>query len=447
MIQGHLTAGGSGMPNLPLAMVPGHPELHSKEELRKLVEAVTIDQVIKALTVQPEEEKVALEPDIKDIVFSGTLEEVNRFFYENKWQDGIPIVPPTIGKVEEFLTFTNRDPEEVLGALLPDTREATIWNVAVNGVMAGCRPEYMPVLIALVEVMVDPEYGMEHSGNTPGSEALITINGPIIKDLDFNYLQGALRVGFQANTSIGRFWRLFLRNVAGFLPHETDKGTFGNTWRVVLAENEDVLAKIGWKPTSVYRGFKEGDNVVTVARYSSGGVVVSVYGSTAEEVLPYLVDSVVKHIGWELLFTTGSIGNPLIACTQMPHLILSPCVAEIMAKSGYSKRDVMQHLYEHARMPAWKVEQYGKWSNTQTSTLCELVEAGVSPKQFCESKDQNRMVPIVCSPDDFLITVSGDSLKNNAFVFITNGALGYTTSKKIDLPAKWDELLKEAGEK
>ena len=444
MIQGNLTAAGSGMPNLPLAMIPGHPDLHATEELKKWIEGVTVDQVIRALTVQPKETIQASEPRHRDIAFEGTFEEVNRFFYENKWQEGIPIVPPTIEKVEDFLKFTVRSPSELLGVLLPDSREATVWNVAVNGVMAGCRPEYMPVLIALVEVMADPRYGVEHSSNSPGAEALITINGPIIKDLSFNYEQGALRVGFQANTSIGRFWRLYLRNVAGFLPHQTDKGTYGNTWRGVLAENEDFLAKIGWKPMSVEQGFKKEENVVTVSRYTSGGVIVSVFGNKAEEVLPYLEDGVVRHIGWELVFTTGSSGNPEFACTQRPHLIITPCIAEILAKSGYSKQDVKQHMYEHARVPAWRVEQLQKWTNLSRCTLCELVEKGVAPKQFCESTDPNRMVPIVCSPDDFLITVSGDPFRNNAYAFAHNGQLGYTTSKKIELPANWNELLKEA---
>ena len=447
MIQGSLTAGGSGMPNLPLAMIPGHPDLHTAEELEKAIKTVTLDQVITALTVQPEGAKQVPEPRPKDVVFEGTFEEVNKFFYENKWQEGIPIVPPTAKKVEEFLRFTDRSPLDVLGVLLSDSREATVWNVAVNGVMAGCRPEYMPVLVALVEVMADPRYGVEHSSNTPGAEELITINGPIIKELDFNYEQGALRVGYQANTSIGRFWRLYLRNVAGFLPHETDKATYGNTWRVVLAENEEVLARIGWKPTSVDQGFNEGDNVVTVARHTSGGVIVSVFGSTADEVLPYLEDGLVRHIGWELaLFTTGSLGNPGWACTERPHLILSPCIAEVLAKSGYSKQDLKQHLYDHVRVPAWKVEQLGKWGNFHTCSLCELVEAGVTPRQFCESEDPNRMVPIVCSPADFLISVSGDTLRNNAYVFAHNGKLGYTTSKKIELPSNWEELLKEAQE-
>jgi len=442
--QGHSTAKGSGMPNLPLAMIPGHTDVHNDEEFRKAIENVTLEQAIRAFVEQPEEEKETPEPESKDVVFAGTFEDVNKFFYENRWQDGIPIVPPTMEKVGEFLKFTNRSADEVLGVLLPDRREATIWNIAVNGVMAGCRPEYMPVLIALTEVLADPRYGVEHSSNTPGAEALITLNGPIIKELDFNCTQGALRVGFQANTSVGRFFRLYLRNIAGFLPHDTDKGTFGNTWRVVLAENEEALARIGWKPTSFYQGFDEGDNVVTVARYTSGGVIVSVYGSTAEQVLPYLGDGLVRHTGWELIFTSGLPANPGFARTQKPHLIISPCIAEVIAKSGYSKKDVQHYLYEHARIPAWKFEQILEWMHASKVDLCKMAKKGIAPKAFGESTDPNRMVPIVGSPDDFLITVSGDPLRNNAYAFASNGILGYTTSKKIELPPGWNELLKEA---
>ena len=156
--------------------------------------------------------------------------------------------------------------------------------------------------------MCDPEYGVEHSGNTPGGDTLIILNGPLIKELGFNYTQGALRDGFLPNTSVGRFWRLYLRNVAGFLPHQTDKATFGNTWRVVLAENEDVLRNIGWEPNSVEMEFKAGDNTVTIARYTGGGSLSSVSGSTPEEMLPYLADSVQRFNNWQVTFTT-SHGN------------------------------------------------------------------------------------------------------------------------------------------
>ena len=305
--QAAATSVGLGMPNLPVAMIPGHPGAQSLAELRANVHNVTAQQVIDNLLRQPAEKEIAPEPAARDIVFRGTFEEVNAYFYEREWSDGLPIVPPTIEKIEEFLSFTDRAPEESLGILLPENRAATIWAVAVNGVMAGCRPEYMPILVALAEAMADPVYGVEHSGNTPGSETLIILNGPIIKDLNFNYTQGVLRDGFMPNTSVGRFWRLALRNMAGFLLHKTDKGTFGNTFRVVLAENEDALARIGWPPNSVDMGFAAGDNTVTISRFTGGGVIVSVTGSTPEQMMPYIADGVAKETGWEIVFTVGGL--------------------------------------------------------------------------------------------------------------------------------------------
>ena len=323
--------------------------------------------------------------------------------------------------------------------LLPDKRAATVWSIAVNGVMAGCRPEYMPILVALIEAMCDPEYGVEHSGNTPGGDTLIILNGPIIKELGFNFTQGALRDGFLPNTSIGRFWRLYLRNVAGFLPHKTDKATFGNTWRVVLAENEDVLAKIGWEPTSVEMGFKAGDNTVTIARYTGGGSLSSVSGATPGEMLPYLADSLQKFNNWQITFTT-SHGNG----TLRPLAVISPIIAETIAKAGWSKAAVKKYLYDHARRSARDFErQLRVWNIRGVWDLKDDVKHKRIPKAFYESDDPDRMVPIVWEPEDFMIAVAGDPLRNNAYVFAHNGFLGYPVGKKIQLPKNWERLLAE----
>ena len=191
------------------------------------------------------------------IVFRGTLHEVQEYFHQNLWSDGLPIIPPTLEDVEAFLKFTDRPPGEVLGICLPEYREATIWNIAVNGVMAGCRPEYMPLLIATVEAITDPFFHLEDGGATPGWEPLIIVNGPIVKDLDFNSGSGVMSVGRQANTSIGRFLRLYMRNVAGqrIPPGDTDKARIGYTFNVAMAENEDAVNEIGWALFSADRGF------------------------------------------------------------------------------------------------------------------------------------------------------------------------------------------------
>jgi hypothetical protein len=388
--------------------------------------------------MQPVKQELADEPAEREIVFRGSFEEVNAYFYEREWSDGLPIVPPTLEKIEEFLSFTERDPKETLGVLLPENRAATIWAVAVNGVMAGCRPQYMPILVALAEAMSDPVYGVEHSGNTPGAETLIILNGPIIKELNFNYTQGVLRDGFMPNTSVGRFWRLAIRNIAGFRLHKTDKGTFGNTFRVVLAENEDALAKIGWPPNSVDMGFSAGDNTVTITRFTGGGVLASVTGSTPEAMMPYLADAVAKQTGWEIVFTVGGLSFG----TLRPALVLSPILAQTIARAGWTKDDVKRYLFEHARMPAWRVEAFTEtWADFRIGSLKLQVNLGRLPKDFYESDDPNRLVPIVLEPDDFMILVSGDPLRTNAYAFAHNGYLAFPTAKRIDLPRNWAERI------
>ena len=444
--QASSTAAGLGFTHLPVAVMPGHVNMQTYEELKNNILEVTVGQVVKGLIDEPgASPDDAAEPGPRDIVFTGTFEDVNDFYYEREWSDGLPIVPPAIEKIDRFLRFTDRAPEEVLGVLLCDRREATPWNIAVNGVMAGCRPEYMPILIAIVEALADPAYGLEHTGNTPGAETLIILNGPIIKQLNFNYRQGALRDGFRANTSIGRFLRLYLRNVAGFLPHKTDKGTFGGTWRVVMAENEDVLAAIGWEPLCADMGFAAGDNVVTIARYSGGDTIANASGTSAERIMPYIADAVLRaNLGWHLTFTCG-----MVVGTLRPLLAMSPLIGETIAKSGWSKRDVRQYLFDHARLPAHEYDrqlfQYLAGAEQPTRTLEERVRLGEIPKLFCESPDPNRMVPIVLAPDDFMVTVCGDPSRDNAYAFSHNGFIGYPTAKRIGLPRNWESLLDAKG--
>ena len=428
---------GLGMPNIPVALVRGHTNVQTKEELRRNLLEVTVNHVIENLTQVPAAATKQDEPSARDIVYKGGFDAVNQFFYEKEWSDRLPIVPPTRQKIDAFLRFTDRDANESLGNLLPDSRAATLWSIAVNGVMAGCRPEYMPLLVALVEAMADPSYGIEHSGNTPGGETLIILNGPIIKELGFNYTQGVMRDGFLPNTSIGRFWRLYLRNVAGFVLHKNDKATYGNTWRVVVAENEDVLAQIGWPSIGVDMGHAAGQNAVTIARYTGGNVIVSVSGGVREHMLPYLADAVVRQISWQLMFAVGQGMGKL-----RPLVLLSPILAETMAKAGLSKADFKQYLFAHARLPASRFECILRdWTLKPTWNLAAEEKLGRIPKIYHESDDPDRMVPLVWRPDDYMIAVTGDPLRNNAYVFAHNGLRGYPVSKPVRLSADWGRRL------
>jgi hypothetical protein len=433
---------GLGMALLPMAVVPGHPDVQADDELAQNIIGTTFEQVVQALTQATDAQQAALEPGHDQVVFEGSFDEVNRYFYENQWSDGLPIVPPTRDRIEAFLAFTTRRGDEVIGTMLPDSRAATIWNVAVNGVMAGCRPEYMPILLALAEAMADPQYGVEHSGNTPGAETQIVINGPLVKELGFNYEQGALRDGVMANTSIGRFWRLYLRNVAGFLLHQSDKGTFGGTWRVVMAENEDTLAEIGWPTLAASNGVADAQNAVTIARYTGSHVIVSVFGKNAEECVPYLADALVKYTGWELIFTLG-----LAPGTYRPLLVLSPIIARTIARGGVGKEALQQMLFEQARMPAAQFEKYlTGWTNLIPGrrSLFDMVALGKAPKMFGASRDPARLVPIVLKPEHIMIAVSGDPWRTNCYMLAHNGMLGFPTTRGVELPADWRAQLRRA---
>jgi hypothetical protein len=423
LMQGRLSAKGLGLANLPYTVHPGHLNLATAEQVQKNAAGIMLDQVIKGLTVQPPEEKPAAEPGLREIVFQGSFEEVNEFFYDREWSEGLPIVPPTVEKVEQFLKFTERSADEVIGNLLPDNREATLWNIAVNGVMAGCRPEYMPLLIAIVEAMTDPTFGQEHLGHTPGTETLIIINGQIIKELGFNCTQGALRPGFQANTSIGRFWRLYLRNVAGFLPHKTDKGCFGGNYRIVLAENEDAVASMGWEPLSVDLGFKAGDNIITITSCTEATQAIEVGAPTAEEILKNIEARMADNHLFIQFFFRGMRTRPTI--------VITPAVLKVLSDAGFTKAKVKQHFYENAKL------EVSRLSGMIVKRFYKGIDEGNWPEQLGTSKDLNRYIQMVSSPDDFLIVVSGDPDRDHVLICANNGYIGYPVSKQIELPSNW----------
>jgi len=154
--------------------------------------------------------------------------------------------------------------------------------------------------------------------------------------------------------------------------------------------------------------------------------------------MPYLADGVAKETGWEIAFTVGGLTHG----TLRPVLVISPILAETIAKAGWSKDDVKQYLFDHARMPARRVEtMMNTWTEFKITSLKHQVNLGKLPPVFAESDDPERLVPIVVHPDDFMVLVSGDPLRTNAYAFAHNGYLGFPTAKKINLPKDWEERL------
>ena len=438
------TARGFGFEGLPLAVTVGHVDAQSASDMESNFVDHTVDAIVAGLTGasaarngtngtaspgdQDMGESTAFGP--YDTAISGSIDEINDAFAERGWSDGLPIVPPTVDRVEGFLAGTGLDPQQSLGIARTTGRDMTVWSVATNAVMAGCEPRHMGVLLAAARILADPHYGAEHSGNTTGADALMILDGPSAAGLGFNSGVGALRDGVRANTSVGRWLRLYQRNVFGFTAAEHDKSTFGNSFRVVLCEDATALADIGWDPVSAEFGFGRNDDVLTMARFNSGAIVGSAFGSTPDEIVPYLADGLARITGWDLGHLYG-----LGRMHYRPLLVLSPILARTCAAAGWTKANLAQALFEHARIPAWRFEKLiGEWTNLAAGRprLTDVVAAGDLPSQFAESDDPDRLVPIVSEPAKFVIAVAGDANRTNAYVFSHDGPHGDYTAAPVE---------------
>jgi len=429
--QARATARGHGFDDLPLAVMPGHVDAQTSDAMLANVRGAAADQVIAGLTADPSAARDdADEPTALDIVARGSIDEINAVFATNGWSDGLPVIPPTRERVEDFIAVTAHDPWRPVGVAASSGRDLTVWSIAVNAVMAGCRPEHLPVLIAVAEILGDSQYGAQHSGNTTGADALMILDGPSSDELGFNHGPGVLREGHVANASVGRWLRLYLRNVFGFTADEHDKATFGNSTRMVLAEDMATLADIGWPAVSAEFGYSNDDDVVTMARFNSGAIIGSVFGSKPDEIVPYLADGLARISGWDLTHVYG-LGHAQFR----PLLILSPILARTFGEAGWSKSDVQAALFESARIPAWRFEKLiGEWSNLTAGrpALVDLAAQGHVPAAFAESDDPDRLVPIVTEPAKFVIAVAGDPTRTNAYAMSNDGPHGDYTARAVD---------------
>ena len=434
--QAEVIVKGLGLP-LAIGVYPGAPMVDSEEVLRRKVEEELAPGLLRGLTGEaPREVNAETEPEPGQVVLSGTFDEVQEHFHKKLWTDGMPVVPPTRERVDVFLKFTERKPEEVIRVIPQEGREATIHSIAVTGVLAGCRPEYMPVLIAILEAMCDPLYRVEDSGSTPGWEQLVIVNGPIVKQLDFNSGQGMMRVGRQANTSIGRFIRMYLRNICGFRipPGAGDKGSIGQTFLVAMAEDEDSAREIGWPTYAEDRGFKPGENVVTM--HSVVAITSPIYsgGDRADQHLQQWADVIGgsftywAHTG----FKTG-LWSPLI--------VAGPSIAKVIA-GECTKDQVRQYLYDNIKVTAERTTHHARMTSTPTFSLENLVKDGILPPSYAESSDPRRLLNVIIKPEMVEILVAGDPGRNQSRAYMSNHVQGPPTSRLIMLPRRWDALLK-----
>ena len=421
-----LVAQSGGLPAMRLLEYP-LPNIGAQTRDALQVSSLPLVDALVSLLTRPAPEAAASKASSsapRAIVFKGTLEEVNDHFVERIWSDGLPIVPPTLQYVDAFLSYTDHRPEEVIGILPPTRLPATVWKVAVNGVMAGCRPELMPVLLAVAEAVADPAFGIENVGSTVGMTPLIILNGPIIKELGFNAGQGVLRPQARANITVSRFLRLLMVNVAGYRLGEADMATFGRNYYPVLAEAE---AESPWPPLSADRGFSRGTNLVTVQ--SADSIAHNFLSDgPAESHLRVIAREIARELGGNLLVSMERFGGRIA-----PVLGLTPLVAGILAQGGYSKGDVKRWIYERALIPARQFdEQLARIESGYD--LRQSVKRGKLAGRFALSDDPDRLVPVLHQPEELQIVVCGAANRNRSFIAGQFGRYGGDVSKEIRLP-------------
>jgi hypothetical protein len=426
-----------GTEQMNIAEFPSVIMAETTENFRRLVRTVVLDQIVAGFAESrppPDESSDEAEPDA--VVFEGNLDEVLEFFHEKLWTDGLPIVPPTRERVDAFLEFTDRSADEVIAVLPPLNRQATVRNVAVNGVMAGCRPEYMPVLLAIVEVIAEPVFRLEDAGSTPGWEPLVIVSGPLGKELDFNVGTSVMRIGRQANSSIGRFTRLYMRNVVGFLtpPGVTDKGCISYTFNVAVAEDEEAIARLGWETFGVEQGFARGGNVVTVQSVVDASPPIYSNGESAEDHVERIAEvwgrgSCVIRVG-----SCAMNGN----CNHL--LMLGPAIAAAIARDGWTKADIRRYLYENVKVVASVIEKDRQAAGHTEFSFAKLVAEGTIPAAYHESDDPDRLVPVFLEPDSLGIIVAGGPGRNQSRGYVQNHNQGPRVSKQVVLPAQWEQL-------
>lgn len=334
-----------------------------------------------------------------------SIEGANQLFYERGWTDGLPIIPPTEERVRTMLSSVDRDPQEVITVLPPLNGNATVEKIAVNAVMAGCLPEYLPVVIAAVESIADRKFGLlAIQTTTHPCGAFILINGPIAKKLGINGGSSAFGPGGRANATIGRALRLIMINVGGSIPGEVDKSTLGQPakYTYCVAENED---KNPWQPLHVERGFSPEDSTVTV--FAAEG--------------PHNIHDADSLTGKGILMTAaGTMATPgnnnFFAYEGEPVLVLCPEHAKRLADDGFSKEDIKDFIFENARFPLNKL--------SEDKIIARRKGGEKLYGEFVESE----FIP-VGKREDIIVMVVGGEGKHSCF--ISTFGPSYSATKRI----------------
>ncbi len=319
------------------------------------------------------------------------FEAINRLYRERRWGDGLPITPPTAERVERMLRHTGRGRYDIVARVAPGYGAATIERIAVNAVMAGCDPEYLPLLVAATEAVADPIFNLQGIQATTNPVAVwVILNGPVAERLGINSTFNCIGQGVWANATIGRAMRLILQNIGGALPGEMDRATQGQPgkYSFCCAENEEANP---WEPLHVERGFGPGESTVTVVG-AEGTMNMNTHSKDAPELVRVIAETIIHPPSNE--YVHGG----------EPWLLLGPEHAEVFRRGGLTKAQLKRALWEASRMPAGRLgtKELQRARDSRTHELGELAP--------------ETLVPVSPRPEDVQIVVAGGPGTHSVYV-------------------------------
>lgn len=340
------------------------------------------------------------------------------FAEDESWSDGLPVVPPTPERVEAMVAASGLDPAAVVGEIPPFFAPATIEKVAANAVMAGCRPEYLPIVLTAIAAACEPEFGLfSAQATTHPCGFMVLVSGDAATEVGINSAGGCFGPGFRANATIGRAVRLAMQNVGGSHPQTTDLSTHGSPAKFTYCFAERV-EESPWEPFHVSKGFPPDVSTVTVAAAEAPQNLNDHVSLTPQGLMVTFAHSI------------AVMGNNNAYCRDSDYfVVICPEHAALLDRAGWSRADVQRHLFERARIP------YGTWK------LGGM--AGMIPQPaYLDAADDGLQLPLTVSPDDINVVVAGGGGRHSAFI-PTQAAVGKSVTRVVgDLPV---ELRRRTG--
>jgi hypothetical protein len=424
-----------GLSDISLAVVPVD-SLPLAEEIRKLELAEkAADEVIRALTSwkpQPEEETEAAE---RTLTFSGddyetARESMEKYFLHHGWSDGLPLVPPTRDAVNNMLEGVDLPSDHVVGIVEPGGVRATVKDIAINAVMAGCLPQYMPILTAAIEAITDPAFNLREVQCTSCNMApFLIVSGPgLVEELNINCSFGTLSPGWRANSTIARAVRLIMTNLGHTWPGKNDMKTLGSPFKSVslIAENEAALGGV-WEPLRVAEGYGLGQATISVMPAMSWQPdIVQPEPPTVKRIVEYIAkQGKVKH---DRLAGNWGMDNLVVICTS---------TFDCIRREEYSRLDLQKALYDAIQIPS------SEFLNGRD--IGELPAFGRLPERIREKckSGSGALIPLLAGPGSIRICVTGGAGPYGIGYISTFGyGPAHFVTKPVVLPENWGNLLK-----